>query len=184
MAFYRSVLLEIFGQEKGIGWRRMLYLATRIGYSAMVLTAVDRTLPKKTSAWWRTRDKGELIHNAAERAMLTKSTPWSEVNSFHFTNRFFGGSTTGRLLGFASPRTPMRGCHATPFQGHLKATSRRESTFAPSYHFVCDMTTDTAWSNLPGGPSENRFSKWYQNDLMHWCDGVYKELVGLADWEV
>ena len=184
MAFYRSVLLEIFGQEKGIGWRRMLYLATRIGYSAMVLTAVDRALPKKTSAWWRTRDKGELIRNAAERAMLTKPTPWSEVNSFHFTNRFFGGSTTGRLLGFASPRTPMRGCHATPFQGHLKATSRRESTFAPSYHFVCDMTTDTAWTNLPGGPSENRFSKWYQNDLTHWCDGEFKELIGLADWEV
>ena len=182
MNFYRCVLLEVFGHERGIGWRRMIYLATRIGYSAMVLTAIDRTLPKVTSAWWRQRSKAELIRRAAEYAMSEPLHKWSEVNAFHFTNRFFGGqsagTTTGRLLGFSSSRTPMPGCHATPFQGHMKATASRESTFAPSYHFVADMGSHEAWTNLPGGPSENRFSKWYQTDIARWKSGEYKPLNG------
>ncbi len=179
--FYRRVLLEIFGQERGIGWQRMFYLATRIGYSAMVLTALDRMLPKVTSSWWRERSKREMIQRAADKAMAEPTQSWSQVNTFHFVNRFFGGkrgkgSATGRLLGFASSATPMRGCHATLFQGHLKATATRESTFAPSYHFVTDMGTDVAWTNLPGGPSENRFSKWYQTDINRWLEGEYKRL--------
>lgn len=182
MRFYRHVLLEVFGHEEGIGWRRMLYLTTRLGYSAMVLTAIDRTLPKVTSSWWRVRDKGEMIRAAAERALAERDQKWSEVNTFHFTDRFFGGrggqTTTGRLMGFESARTAMPGCHATPFQGHLKATATRESTFAPSYHFVADLATDEAWTNLPGGPSENRFSKWYKTDIERWKRGDYKRLVG------
>ena len=44
---YRNVLLEIFGHEQGIGWRRMLYLCTRVGFSTMVLTAIDRLLHER-----------------------------------------------------------------------------------------------------------------------------------------
>ena len=187
MAFYRCVLLEVFGQEHGIGWRRMVYLTTRIGYSAMLLTACARALPKVTSAWWRERDKGQMLRKAADRAakeLARSGAPrkWSDVNAFHFTNRFFGGSgggsVTGRLRGFQSSRTAMPGCHATPFQGHLKATARRESTFAPSYHLVADMSTDAAWTNLPGGPSENHLSRWYQSDVSRWIEGKLKPLFG------
>ena len=56
----------------------------------------------------------------------------------------------------------MPGCHATPFQGHLLRAATRETTFAPSYHFVTDLGTDEAWTNLPGGPSESRFSPLLQ----------------------
>ena len=56
-AIYRNVVSEIFGHEAGIGWRRLLYLATRLGYSTMLLTCVDRILKKKHSAWWKERDK-------------------------------------------------------------------------------------------------------------------------------
>lgn len=182
ISFYRHVVFEVFGHERGIGLRRMIYLATRIGYSALVLTAIDRVLPKVTSSWWRERDKGEMIRRAADRAAAEKPRRWRDVNSFHFTDRFFGGTqgrtTTGRLLGFHSSKTPMPGCHATPFQGHLKATATRESTFAPSYHFVADLGTDEAWTNLPGGPSENRFSKWYKADIARWTTGEYKRLAG------
>jgi penicillin amidase len=185
MSFYRHVLLEVFGHNTGIGLRRMIYLATRIGYSAMVLTACDRTLPKVTSSWWSQRDKHAMIRRAADRALAEPPQRWREMNSFHFTDRFFGGShgitTTGRLLGFESALTPMPGCHATPFQGHLKVTATRESTFAPSYHFVADLSTDEAWTNLPGGPSENRFSKWYKTDVPRWIAGEYKRLLGMPD---
>ena len=172
--FYRHVVLEIFGHEKGIGWRRMFYLSTRMGYSTMVLTCVDRILKKERSTWWQVRDKAEMIRSAAERAASEPAPPWRKINSFHFVNRFFERARAGRLLGFRSARFPLRGCHATPFQGHLLMTAKRESTFAPSYHLVTDMGTDEAWTNLPGGPSESRFSKWYKTDIQRWLDGDFK----------
>jgi penicillin amidase len=175
--FYRHVVLQIFGNEQGIGWRRMFYLVTRMGYSPMVLTAIDRTLRKVTSSWWRGRNKKALVQKAAELAQQEPVIPWSEFNSFHFVNRFFGTARAGRLLGFKSRPIAMPGCAATVFQGHLMTTATRESTFAPSYHFVTDMgTPGEAWTNLPGGPSESRFSEWYKTDIPRWIAGEYKRL--------
>jgi len=177
---YRYVILQVFGQAPiengGIGWRRMLYLCSRIGYSTMVLTSIDRILKKEDSSWWRSRDKGELIRQAANRLVGEPDTPWGEFNVFRLTNRFFEGHLVGRLLGFHSGDIPMPGCHATPFQGHVLRSAKREETFAPSYHFVTDMGTDEAWTNLPGGPSESRFSKYYKIDIARWQAGEYKRL--------
>jgi len=174
--FYRHVLLQIFGNEQGIGWRRMLYLCTRVGYSTMVLTAIDRTLRKVTSSWWRGRSKKALVQRAAELAQKEPVMPWSEFNSFHFVNRFFDGGRAGRLLGFRSRPIAMPGCASTVFQGHLMTTATRETTFAPTYHFVTDLGTEEAWTNLPGGPSESRFSEWYKSDIPRWIAGEYKRL--------
>ena len=175
--FYQYVLLEVFGNEEGIGWRRMLYLCTRMGYSSMVLTAIDRLLLRDDSLWWKNRDKGELIRRAAERTAAEPPRPWSEVNAFHFANRFFERTRVGRLLGFHSQRRAMPGCQATPFQGHLLATATRESSFAPSYHFVTDLLSDEAWTNFPGGASESRFSPWYRTDIANWEAGRYRRLL-------
>ncbi|MBW3599551.1 MAG: penicillin acylase family protein [Planctomycetes bacterium] len=181
---YRNVLIETFGHERGLGWRRMLYLSSRAGYSMMVLTAADRLLAKEDSVWWRGRDKGQLIRRACERleeqSDRQPEQPWSEVNNFHFTDRFFGAHRVGHILGFNSGKHPMPGCHATPFQGHVVQTATRETTFAPSYHFVTDLGTDEAWTNLPGGPSESRFSRYYKSDVPRWLTGDYKRLADLT----
>lgn len=177
---YRYVILEIFGQARlekgGIGWRRMLYLCSRMGFSTMVLASIDQVLKKEQSSWWRKRDKGDLIRRAAERLNLEDTTKWSEYNVFRLTNRFFEGHLVGRLFGFDVGEIPMPGCHATPFQGHVLRSAKREETFAPSYHFVTDMGSDEVWSNLPGGPSESRFSKFYKVDIARWQAGEYKRL--------
>jgi penicillin amidase len=176
MRFYLQVMVQVFGgAKKGIGWRRMLYLCTRAGYSLMVLTAADRLLEKEKSIWWAYRDKAELIHQAASRVDLD-CPPWSAVNYFHFTDRFFGEQHVGRLFGYTTGKYAMPGCHATPFQGHVLHTARRESTFAPSYHFVTSFHELGAWTNLPGGPSENRFSKLYKSGLAQWVAGDYQWL--------
>ncbi len=176
LRLYRNVMMEMMGNEHGIGWRRMLYLSSRAGYSTMVLTAADRLLKKEQSSWWEGKSKAELIRRAAERLENDPAQPWSEVNFFHFADRFFGGQQVGRLLGFKSRRYAMPGNHATPFQGHVMQTATRESTFAPSYHLVTDLGTEVAWTNLPGGPSESRFSRYYKNDLARWFTGTYKPL--------
>lgn len=177
---YRNVLLEIFGQDagerSGLGWRRMLYLCSRAGFSMMVVTCIDRLLTKPDSLWWEGRDKGQLIRRAAAHLTTETDQPWAVTNAFHFTNRYFEGELVGRTLGLHTSELPMPGCHATPFQGHLIRSATRETTFAPSYHFVCDLSTAEAWTNLPGGPSESGFSRWYKNDIQRWRDGQYKRL--------
>ncbi len=173
---YRNVLLEVFGHEEGIGFRRMLYLCTRAGYSSMVVTSIDRLLHQEESSWWAKRGKASLIRRAAEQLAGEEAAPWSKVNTFHFVNRYFENHRVGHVLGFHTAEMPMPGCHATPFQGHLLTTATREATFAPSYHFVSDLSTDEAWTNLPGGPSESRFSKYYRSDIPRWAAGQYKRL--------
>ena len=171
---YRNVLLEVFGQ--GIGWRRMLYLCTRAGFSMMVITCIDRLLQKEKSLWWEGRDKGQLIRIAASKLAGEIDQPWSKTNAFKFTNRYFESEFVGRALGMHTQELPMLGNHATPFQGHLLRAARRETTFAPSYHFVTDLGSIEAWTNLPGGPQESWFSRWYRNDIPRWLAGEYKRL--------
>ena len=176
---YRYVMMEAMGHDKGIGWRRMLYLCSRAGFSLMVLTAADRLLQDPQSHWWQACGRDEILRRAVARLEKDPDQPWSEVNNFHFTDRFFGAHQVGRMLGFNSRRFAMPGSHATPFQGHVLQTATRESTFAPSYHFVADMATDEAWTNLPGGPSESRFSKYYRIDVPNWLRGEYKRVQGI-----
>jgi len=174
---YRAVLVEVLGSGGGIGWRRIVYLCSRMGYSTMVLTAADQLLARDDSTWWHGRDKGALIRAAAERAVAEGDPPWREVNNFHFTDRFFGGMhRVGRMLGYRSPTYAMPGNHATIFQGHVLQTAARETTFSPSYHLVTDLSTDQAWTNLPGGPSESRFSRFYKSGVPLWFDGEYRRL--------
>lgn len=177
---YRNVLLEIFGQEPashgGIGWRRMLYLCSRVGFSLMVVTCIDRLLKKEHSLWWHGRDKGDLIRRAAEKLSGVEPEPWAAFNAFTFTNRYIESRFVGRTLGFHTSELPMRGCHATPFQGHLLRAATRETTFAPSYHLVTDLGTDQVWTNLPGGAAESWLSGWYKNGIPLWLEGQYKPL--------
>ncbi len=175
---YRNVMVQLFGHDEGIGWRRMLYLASRTGFSSMTIAVMDRCLAKIQSVWWTSRDKSELIRKAAQLVDMTSTETWATLNNFHFTDRFFGNHQVGRILGFNSRQYPMAGNHATPFQGHVLQTAKRESTFAPSYHFVTDLSTDVAHTNLPGGPSESRFSRYYNIDVQRWFNGEYKILSG------
>ena len=179
---YRNVLLEIFGQAPnsnggGIGWRRMLYLSSRAGYSTMVLTVIDRLLEKRAIRCGGSgRDKADLIRRAAGTACRRDRTSLGANERVSFREPLLSRPARRPRVGISQRRMAMPGCHATPFQGHLLTTAKRETSFAPSYHFVTDLGTDEAWTNLPGGPSESRFSPFYKNDLPRWQSGEYKRL--------
>ena len=64
---YVNLMYEFMGHSQGIGWRRVVYLCTRLGYSMMVLRAADRVLLSEDSILLQGRDKVELIRRAAAR---------------------------------------------------------------------------------------------------------------------
>jgi penicillin amidase len=41
---------------------------------------------------------------------------------------------------------------------------------------IVDMATDEIHTNMAGGPSDRRFSKWYCSDLKNWEAGIYKRM--------
>jgi penicillin amidase len=41
---------------------------------------------------------------------------------------------------------------------------------------VTDLSTDDIYTNMSGGPSDRRFSKWYCSDLNNWITGKYKKI--------
>ncbi len=46
---------------------------------------------------------------------------------------------------------------------------------------VTDLATEALYTNMAGGPSDRRFSKWYCSDLENWITGKYKKLTANAD---
>jgi penicillin amidase len=41
---------------------------------------------------------------------------------------------------------------------------------------IVDMAIDEIHTNMAGGPSDRRFSKWYCSDLKNWETGIYKRV--------
>ena len=92
----------------------------------------------------------------------------------------------GRLPGFCGfdqgPVTAI-GNRATIHQGQLYRSASRMTSFLPSFRLVTDMGQKAVFTNLAGGPSDRRFSKWYCSDLENWIEGEYKRVSAEPDQE-
>lgn len=86
-----------------------------------------------------------------------------------------------KFLGFDRGPITIIGGLATPHQGQVFESAGRQTTFAPSFRMVIDLSTDEINTNMAGGPSDRRFSKWYCSDLENWISGKYKTIAVNAE---
>ena len=70
----------------------------------------------------------------------------------------------------------MIGGRATIHQGQIYRNGNRTTTFVPSFRLVSDLAEDVCYTNMAGGPSDRRFSKWYCSDVKRWLAGKYKTI--------
>lgn len=98
------------------------------------------------------------------------------MNQITFKHILFGGKLPA-FLGFDKGPYALPGGRATISQGQIYKSAGRTTSFAASIRLVSDMSSDTLISNMPGGPSDRRFSRWYTSDLENWKGGKYKTLV-------
>jgi len=89
-------------------------------------------------------------------------------------NHLLLGGKLPRLLGFDRGPITAIGGRATIHQGQIYRSGGRVTTFVPSFRLVTDMATGEVYTNLQGGPSDRRFSRWYCSDLKNWLSGRYK----------
>lgn len=173
-AIHQAVLIEVFGAG-GFGRDWLRYLIEQTCLYVTMVGYFDEVLAQADSLWLPAGKRAERIGAGVSRGLARPERPWGAENQVLFRNLMLGGRLP-RFLGFDRGPKPLPGNHATVHQGTLLNLTGHHSSFAPAYHFVTDLAGAVAWSNLPGGPSESRFSEWYVSDLRRWLRGEYKSI--------
>lgn len=172
--FYRALILEVFG-KKNLGEEVLHYLLDESALLADFYCNFDSVLLSENSSWWEGENRDEVYEKVAKEALSVEPRPWGEVNQITFSHILLGGKLP-KFLGFDKGPFPLPGGRATPHQTQLFKSGGRSSSFAPSYRFIVDFAKEGILSNLAGGPSDRRFSKWYASDLKNWMEGKYKSI--------
>ena len=172
--FYGRLLREVFGKG-GLGEAAVEHLATRSGIFIAFHLNFDRVLLAEKSAWFGGRSREEVYRRAAAEALAIEPRPWGQSRQYMLRHLLFGGKLPA-FLGFDRGPVTVPGGRATIHQMQIFRDGHRVTTFVPSYRLVADMASDVLYTNLAGGPSERRFSKWYCSGLANWLAGKYKTI--------
>jgi len=172
--FYTELYKEVFGKAD-IGDQVVDFLKKESGIFIDFYKNFDRVLLSEKSTWFSGRTREEIYKTAAERALTVEPKKWQDVQKFTMTNILFGGKLPA-FLGFDRGPIVGIGNRATIHQGQIYRSAGRDTTFFPSLRVVTDFATDELHTNLIGGPSDRRFSKWYCSDLENWISGKYKKI--------
>nr|WP_300458302.1 penicillin acylase family protein [Desulfobacula sp.] len=107
--------------------------------------------------------------------MASSVKQWGDTRKVTMKNIVFNGKLP-RFLGVDRGPITINGSLATPHQGQIFESGGRQTTFSPSFRMIVDMATEEIHTNMAGGPSDRRFSKWYCSDLKNWETGIYKKV--------
>jgi penicillin amidase len=182
--FYRTLLEEVFGGRDGSAAPRRLgiqvvdHLFDETTLMGEYYGAFDRILLAEQSLWFGGCKRDEIYRSVLCRILPAEARPYGEQRRVVFRHLLLG-SKLPRFLGFDRGPITLKGGRATVHQGQLLRGHGRLMASGPSYRFVADLATDELRSNLPGGPSDRRFSRWYTTGLIDWWKGKYRVLRGI-----
>ncbi|HGY12046.1 MAG TPA: penicillin acylase family protein, partial [Desulfobacterales bacterium] len=176
---YKALYLEVFGKN-GFGTDAVDHIDKQTGIFNDFYINFDRILLSEASVWFGDYTREEIYQKAAEKALKAQPEKWGNTRKVIMKNILFDGKLP-RFLGFDRGPITIIGGLSTPHQGQIFESAGRQTTFAPGFRMVVDLSTDEINTNMAGGPSDRRFSKWYCSDLENWMSGKYKTLVVTAE---
>ena len=171
---YMALILAVFG-DHGFGRNVIMHLFNETPILNDYYANFDNILLKEESAWFQDQSRDELYRPAINVALRVEAQPYGSTRKIMLTNLLFGGKTPG-FLGYDVGPIELPGSRATIPQGQIFKSAGRTTTFSPSYRMIADLAEEGIHTNLAGGPSDRRFSKWYSTDLENWLKGRYKLL--------
>jgi penicillin G amidase len=171
---YRAIVDVVFG-DHGFGREVLDHLFSETSLFNDYYANLDRILEKRASAWFGGQSRENLFKLGIDEGLDVEPDSYGSTRSITLSHLLFGGQMP-RFLGFDYGPLILPGCRATITQGQLFKNAGRVATFSPAYRFITDLATDEVHTNLAGGPSDRRFSRWYVNDLTNWYEGNYKIL--------
>ncbi|MBC2742414.1 MAG: penicillin acylase family protein [Desulfosarcina sp.] len=171
---YRAIIDVVFG-DHGIGRDVVDHIFSETSLFNDYYANLDRILEKQSSAWFDGQTRESLFKQGIEAGLRAEPVPYGKTRSITLAHLLFGGQLP-KFLGFDYGPLVLPGCRATIPQGQIFKNAGRLTTFSPTYRFITDLAADEIHTNLAGGPSDRRFSKWYVSDLKNWYEGNYKVL--------
>ncbi len=171
--FYKELYQQVFG-IKGLGEEVVKFLACETGAFIDFYDNFDRILLAEKSIWFGDRSREEIYETSLAKILSLNPKPWGESRKFTMIHILFEGKLP-KFLGFDRGPITGIGSRATIHQGQIYRSAGRDTTFFPSFRLITDMGSDEFVSNIAGGPSDRRFSKWYCSDLENWLTGKYKK---------
>ena len=177
--FYKELYQQVFG-IKGLGQEAVEFLAKETGAFIDFYDNFDRVLLSEKSIWFGDRSRDEIYLSSLEKALSISPKPWGAGRKFTMIHILFEGKLPG-FLGFDKGPITGIGSRATIHQGQIYRSAGRDTTFFPSFRLITDMGSDEFVSNIAGGPSDRRFSRWYCSDLDNWLKGKYKKTTLKSD---
>ncbi len=173
-SIYRSMLEIVFG-DNGIGRDAMKYLIAETALVTDFFGNFDSVLLRRKSHWFNGETGETIIKRAIEEGLSVKAEPYENKHSITMSHLLFGGKLPS-FMGFDHGPIVIEGSRSTVQQGQIFSSGGRKTSFCPSYRLISDMGTDEIHTNLPGGPTDRRFSKYYKTDIQNWLDGKFKKL--------
>ncbi len=180
-AFYKNLLIEAFGEN--------LFSETGIKYILSETSTItdyyhlfDRILLSQDQdtleLWFGGAEKRKELFQKCLSITLSKSNsyqllPWGQVNKISMNNLFFQGKLPA-IFGFDQSNIGLPGGRASIVQGAVYKAHGRESSFAPSWRMIADLSEDRIHTVLAGGVSDRRFSPSYKLEIFDWLNGRYK----------
>jgi len=171
---YRAMVDVVFG-DHGVGRKVIAHIFAETSLFNDYYANFDRILERPSSAWFDGAPKEALLRQAIAEGLDTAAVGYGQTRAVTLTHLLFGGKLP-RFLGFDHGPIALPGCRATIPQGQIFKSGGRLTTFSPGYRFIADLGVDEIHTNLAGGPSDRRFSRWYLSDMQNWYEGNYKVL--------
>ncbi len=171
---YLALLKVVFG-DNGLGRDVVIHLIEETGLFNDYYGNLDTILLKSKSPWFNGKRRDELFRRAINEGLSVKAIPYGKTRKVMLSHLLLGGRLP-RFLGFDYGPISLPGSRATIPQGQIFKSAGRTTTFSPSYRIIIDMATGEAHTNIAGGSSDRRFSRWYLADIENWQKGIYKKL--------
>ncbi len=171
---YRAIVDVVFG-DHGFGREVVNHIFSETSLFNDYYANLDRILEKQSSAWFDGQTRETLFKQGIGAGLSADPDAYGKTRSITLAHQLFGGRLP-KFLGFDYGPLALPGCRATIPQGQIFKNAGRLTTFSPTYRFIADLATYEIHTNLAGGPSDRRFSRWYVSDLKNWYEGNYKVL--------
>jgi penicillin amidase len=168
---YLELLKLVFG-ENGMGVDVVETMITDTAMFAMLHGNFDQVLLKDTSAWFADQPREEIYRKAIDRGLSKPAVSYGQTRKIYIPNIFFGGKLP-KIFGFDYGPYEHIGSRATIPQSQIFKAMGYSTTSAAAYRMIADMDNEELLNNLPGGPSDRRFSKYYKTGLAEWMSARY-----------
>ena len=169
-AFYRALVEAALTRASGAAGRLLIEETALV---AAHFGLLDDVLLDPDSAWHGPDGRDASLRRAATHALATPPSRLRDRQPLVMRHILLHGRVPS-WLGFDHAPLPLRGGRATIHQGQTLRSGGREFSVGPSFRMVTSLSDSVIRTALPGGPSDRRFSRWYDSGVADWWDGIFK----------